>query len=295
MTELRKGVLFGAAAYTIWGIFPLFWPLLRPAGAFEILAHRIAWSLVVMALLMARLRNLDWLRAIGARRVGLLALAAALVSANWVTYIWAVNHQHVVETALGYFINPLISIILGVFFLGERVRRAQWLALGIAAAAVVILTIDYGRLPWIALTLACSFGLYGFVKKKAGVGALESLTVETGLLFLPALGYLLFLEHGSKGTFGHAPLAKDLLLASCGFITAIPLLCFAASANRVPLTMVGLLQYIAPTLQFLVGVVVMRGFGMVWTGLAIFAAESILHRRRAMQQPVPDYLSAVSK
>ncbi|WP_394840204.1 EamA family transporter RarD [Pendulispora rubella] len=293
MSELRKGVLFGICAYTSWGLFPLFWPLLKPAAAFEILAHRIVWSLVVMAILMARLRSLKWLRAIGMYRFRLLALAAGLVSVNWLTYIWAVNSHHVVETALGYFINPLVSVLLGVFFLGERVRRAQWAALGIAAIAVVVLTIDYGRLPWIALSLAFSFGLYGFVKKKAGVGALESLTVETGLLFLPALGYLLYVENTGHGTFGHVSGTKDLLLASCGILTAIPLLWFAAAANRVPLTSIGLLQYIAPTLQFLCGVVVMReempasrwmGFGLVWVGLAVFALESVFHRRRQMRQ-----------
>ncbi|WP_394840585.1 EamA family transporter RarD [Pendulispora brunnea] len=293
MSEQRKGVFFGIAAYMSWGLFPLFWPLLKPAAAFEILAHRIVWSLVVMVILMARLRSLNWLRAIGGRRIRMLALAAGLVSANWATYIWAVNHGHVVETALGYFINPLVSVLLGVFFLGERVRRAQWIALSIAAIAVVILTIDYGRLPWIALTLALTFGLYGFVKKKAAVGALESLTVETGLLFLPALGYLLYVDGTGHGTFGHVSTSKDLLLASCGVLTAVPLLWFAAAANRVPLTTVGLLQYIAPILQFLCGVVVMHedmpasrwaGFTLVWLGLAVFALESILHRRRQMQQ-----------
>jgi chloramphenicol-sensitive protein RarD len=271
----------------------LFWPLLKPAAAFEILAHRIVWSLLVMALLMARLRSLNWLRSIGGHRFRLLALAAALVSLNWATYIWAVNHGHVVENALGYFINPLVSVLLGVFFLGERVRRAQWIALSIAAIAVVVLTIDYGRLPWIAITLAITFGLYGFVKKKAGVGAFESLTIETGLLFLPALGYLLYIQSTGRGTFGHVSTSKDLLLASCGVLTAIPLTWFAAAANRVPLTTIGLLQYIAPTLQFLCGVVVMHedmrasrwaGFSLVWLGLAVFALESILHRRKQIRQ-----------
>ncbi len=293
MTDRRQGVLFGIAAYFIWGLFPLYWPLLRPAGAVEILAHRITWSLAFMVVLMVRLRSLDWLRTIGRRRFGLLAVAAALVSVNWGIYIWSVNHDHVVETALGYFINPLVSVMLGVVFLGERLRRLQWIAVGIAGGAVVVLTIDYGRLPWIAFGLAATFGLYGFVKKKAAVPALPSLSVETGLLFLPALGYLLFLEGDGTATFTHASLGKDALLVAGGVVTAVPLLCFAAAANRIPLTMIGLLQYIAPGLQFLCGVLAFHepmpasrwiGFALVWTGLAVFTLESAFHHRRHLKR-----------
>jgi chloramphenicol-sensitive protein RarD len=286
MSEGRRGALYGIAAYVIWGLFPLYWPLLRPAGAAEILAHRIVWSLVFTVLLASGLRAGRAFTGLDRRSFGLLALAAALVSVNWGTYIWGVNSGHVVETSLGYFINPLVSVMLGVAFLGERLRRGQWIAVAIVGAAVLVLTLDYGRLPWIALVLASTFGLYGFVKKVAGVPALASLTVETGLLFLPAAGYLLLLEARGAATFAHVSLAKDLLLAACGVITAIPLLFFAGAANRIPLTMLGLLQYIAPALQFLCGVVVFHeampasrwvGFALVWLGLAWFSLESALH------------------
>jgi len=295
MSERRRGALFGIAAYTLWGLFPLYWPLLRPAGAAEILAHRVVWSAAFMVVLMARLRSLEWLRALGRNRLGLLAIAAVLVSLNWGMYIWGVTHGHVVETSLGYFINPLVSVLLGVAFLGERLRRGQWIGVGIAAVAVVVLAIDYGRLPWLALGLASSFGLYGFVKKRAGVGALASLTVETGLLFLPALAYLVILETTGRATFTHVSTGKDLLMVAGGVITAVPLLCFAAAANRIPLTMLGILQYIAPGLQFLCGVVVFGeampasrwiGFALVWTGLAVFTVESMIHHRRSLQRAV---------
>ena len=288
MTERRRGVLFGITAYALWGLFPLYWPLLRPAGAVEILSHRVTWSLLFTLILMSRHRSFDWLRAIGWRRFGLLAIAATLVSVNWGIYIYGVNHGHVVETSLGYFINPLVSVILGVVFLGERLRRGQWIAVGLAAAAVLVLTVDYGRPPWIAIGLALTFGLYGFVKKKAAVAAVPSLTVETSLVFLPAVAYLVFLDAQGHGTFLHVSRAHDLLLVACGVVTAVPLLCFAAAANRVPLTTIGLLQYIAPVLQFLCGVVVFReampasrwiGFTLVWISLAVSSGESYLHHR----------------
>ncbi len=289
MSELRRGSLFAIAAYTIWGLFPLYWPLLQRAGAVEVVAHRIVWSLGLLVVVMALRGNLDGLRAIGARRFALLGLAAALVSVNWGVYVWAVTHHHVVETSLGYFINPLFSVLIGVAFLGERLRRGQWIAVGVAAAAVVVLTLDYGRPPWIALSLATSFGLYGFVKKKAGVGAAPGLTVETSLLFLPALGYLIFLETQGRAALGHVSTVNDLLLVLSGAITVIPLVCFAAAANRIPLSMMGMLQYIAPVLQFLCGVVVFReamplsrwlGFALVWLALVVFSVESAWTSRR---------------
>jgi chloramphenicol-sensitive protein RarD len=285
MGEHRRGTLHGIAAYAIWGLFPLYWPLLQPAGAVEILAHRIVWSLAFTVLLLYALRAAPALRALARRQVALLALAATFISVNWGIYIWAVNHGHVVETSLGYFINPLVSVMLGVAFLGERLRRGQWVAVVIAIVAVLVLTSDYGRVPWIALALAGTFGLYGFVKKKAGVPALAALTIETALLFLPALGYLAFLESRHAGTFGHAGALNTVLLAAAGVVTAIPLLSFASAANRVPLSLLGILQYIAPTLQFLCGVVVFHepmttsrwvGFALVWTSLAAFSLESLL-------------------
>ena len=293
MTEHRRGTLYGIAAYGMWGLFPLYWPHLKPAGAMEILAHRVVWSLVFSVFALLVLRGAGQVRQLGRRGLALLALAAVFVSLNWFIYIWAVNHGHVVETALGYFINPLVSVLLGVVFLGERLRRGQWIAVAIAASAVPVLAAGYGRLPWIALLLAGSFGMYGFVKKKAGTPALPSLTVETGLLFLPALGYLLVLQGRGEGSFGHGGPVLDLLLAACGVITALPLLCFAAAANRVPLSTLGLLQYLAPALQFLCGVLVFHeampwsrwvGFALVWLGLGCFTVEAALHRRRL---PVP--------
>jgi chloramphenicol-sensitive protein RarD len=287
MSERRRGALYGIAAYTSWGLFPLYWPLLRPAGAAEILAHRIVWSLAFTALLLAALRGRRAFADVDRRRLGLLAVATALVSVNWGTYIWAVNNGHVVETSLGYFINPLLSVLLGVLFLGERLRRGQWIAVAVAGAAVVVLGADYGRPPWIALTLATSFGLYGFVKKLAGVSALPSLTVETGLLFVPALAYLLVVEARGAATFAHVSVGTDLLFVTSGVITAIPLLFFAAAANRIPLTTLGLLQYIAPGLQFVCGVLAFHepmpasrwmGFALVWLGLAWFSVESALYR-----------------
>ena len=294
MSERRRGMLFGLAAYTMWGLFPLYWPLLRPASAVEILAHRIVWSLAFAVLLLGALRGFGALRGLGARRVALLTLAAAFLTVNWGVYIWAVNHGHVVETSLGYFINPLVSVMLGVVFLGERLRRGQWIAVAVAAGAVLVLALDYGRLPWIALALAGSFGLYGFVKKIAGVRALPSLAIETGLLFLPALGWLLQLHAAGTGTFGRLGAVQDTLLVACGAITAIPLLFFAAAANRVPLSTLGLLQYVAPTLQFLCGVLVFHeampasrwvGFALVWLGLGWFSAESALHRSALTRGP----------
>ena len=288
MTEQRRGNVYGLAAYAMWGLFLLSWPLLRPATAVEILAHRIVWSLVFTALLLSGLRGLADLRRLGRRGLSLLALAAVFVSVNWGIYIWAVNHGHVVETSLGYFINPLVSVMLGVVFLGERLRWSQWIAVAIAAAAVVVLTVDHGRPPWIALALAASFGLYGFVKKKAGVPALPSLTVETGILFPPALVYLVVLEARGAAAFGHAGATVSVLLAAGGVVTAVPLLCFAAAANRIPLSRLGLLQYVAPVLQFLCGVLVFHeampasrwlGFALVWLGLGWFTVESFMHAR----------------
>jgi len=202
VTEERRGFLYGFAAFGIWGIFPLYWPLLDPASAVEALAHRIVWSLVVVAFLVVVLRLRGRVVAVirDRRRLRLLAFAALLISANWVTYIWGVMNEHVVETALGYFINPLVLVLLGVLVLGERLRRWQWVGLAIAAAGVVELTVDYGRLPYVALVLACTFGTYGLLKKKAAVGAVEGLAVETALLAPLAAAYLVVLQMQAAAT-----------------------------------------------------------------------------------------------
>lgn len=272
-------------------MFPLYWPLLEPAGAVEILAHRVVWTLGVSAVLLTTQRRWGWIAGLrhNPRPLWLLAPAAALIAVNWGTYIWGVNNDHVVETSLGYFINPLITVLFGVLLLGERLRRVQWGALGLGTAAVVVLTVDYGRPPWIALTLAFSFGCYGLCKKAAGVGAVESLAVETAVLFLPALGYLGWLTVAGQSTFAQESFGHADLLVLAGPITAVPLLFFGAAARRLPLSVLGLLQYLAPVLQFLFGVLVFHepmptvrlvGFALVWTALVLLTAESVRHQRR---------------
>ncbi|MEO3869632.1 EamA family transporter RarD [Nonomuraea sp. B12E4] len=292
MPDLRRGVLFGIAAYTMWGLFPLYWPLLKPSGAVEILAHRMAWSLVAVVAVLALRRHWSWVRELARQpaKLALLAVAAVVVTVNWGTYIYAVNSGHVVESALGYFINPLVSVLFGVVLLRERLRPLQWAAVGFGALAVLVLTLDYGRLPWIALTLAVSFGVYGLVKKRANVAATEALAVETLVLLLPALGYLVFLQADGQATFGHHGVWHALLLVGAGVITAVPLICFGAAAIRVPLSTMGLLQYIAPVLQFAVGVLIAKetmpssrwiGFSIVWLALAIFTYDSFRAARAA--------------
>ena len=289
MDEQRRGVVFGTGAYLLWGLFPLFWPLLRPAGAVEVLAHRIAWSMVFVAALLLVRRRWSWVRELGGRRLALLAVAATVVSVNWGLYIWGVSTERVVETSLGYFINPLVSVLLGVGLLGERMRRGQWAALGLGAVAVVVLAVDYGRPPWLALTLAVTFATYGLIKKQIGVGAMESMGTETALLCVPAVGYLGWLAATGGSTFGAEGAGHALLLVATGPITAVPLLLFAGAARRLPLSVLGQLQYLAPVLQFAVGVLVFRepmpparlaGFALVWLALAVFAAEGVRHSRR---------------
>lgn len=297
MPESRKGLLYGVAAYALWGAFPLYWPLLKPAGAGEVLAHRVLWSCVSLGILVLALRKRDEVAAIWAqpRARRLLILAAAVVSLNWLTYIWAVNNGYVVESSLGYFINPLVTVLLGIVILGERLRPLQWAALAVAAIAVAILTLDYGRPPWVALVLACSFGTYGLAKKLAGVGALPSLTFETMLTAPLAAGYLAWLgSHGSlsltTGGAGHAA-----LLLSTGIVTIVPLLFFSAAAVRVPMVTLGLLQYLAPVLQFLLGVYWFHepmpagrwvGFVLVWAALVVFTVDAA-HQWRRVHRPVP--------
>ncbi|AQZ67323.1 Protein rarD [[Actinomadura] parvosata subsp. kistnae] len=287
MPDLRRGVFYGIAAYTMWGLFPLYWPLLKPSGAVEILAHRMVWSLVVVAVALAVRRHWSWVKAIVRQpaKLALLTVAAIVVTVNWGTYIYAVNTGHVVESALGYFINPLVNVLFGVVLLRERLR----VAVGFGALAVLVLTLDYGRLPWIALTLAFSFGIYGLVKKRANVAATESLAVETLVLLLPALGYLVYLQVTGGSTFGTQGPGHIALLVGAGVITALPLLCFGAAAIRVPLSTIGLLQYIAPILQMVCGVVIAKevmpssrwiGFSIVWLALIIFTYDSLRAARR---------------
>jgi len=289
----RPGLLLGFAAYAIWGAFPLYFPLLEPSAPVEILAHRIVWSALTMALLVVVVSRARTLRAMlrDRRTTLLLVVAAATITANWGTYIYGVNSERVVETSLGYFINPLVTVLMGVLILGERLRPLQWVALGIGFVAVSVLTWDYGRLPWVALVLAFSFGTYGLAKKSAGVGAVESLTFETALIAPFALGYLAWLGAAGDARFAGDGWGHVLLLASSGIVTAIPLLCFSGAATRISMTSLGLLQYLAPIIQFSLGVTVLGehmpserwiGFGLVWLALALFTAEALHARRRQL-------------
>ena len=275
-------------------MFPLYWQLLESAGAVEILAQRIVWSALVMVLVVAAWRRTDQVRAIlRDRRVTLLlVLAAITISSNWVTYIWGVNNGRVVETSLGYYINPLVTVLMGVAILGERLRALQWAAMALAAVAVVVLTVDYGRPPWVALVLAFSFGTYGLTKKQADVGAVESLTFETLLILPLALGWIAWLGASGASTFGTGGVGRMLLFAATGIVTAVPLLLFGAAAIRVSMVSLGLLQYLAPTIQFVLGVTVFGedmtpgrwiGFGLVWVALSVFTVEALNHHRRQLR------------
>jgi chloramphenicol-sensitive protein RarD len=300
--EQRKGLLYGSAAYLLWGVFPLYFPLVKPAGTIEILAMRMVWSLVVMLLVLRLGSGFDGLRAVVAnrRQLRLLSLAALFISFNWGTYIFGVNTGHVVETSLGYFINPLLTIVLGVVVLHERLRIAQWVAVGIGAVAVLVIAVDYGRPPWIALVLAVSFGMYGFCKKQADVGAVDSLTVETGVQFIPALIAIGVIAGQGNLVFGTRA-DTSALLVGLGVITVIPLLFFAAGTRRLPLSVVGLLQYLAPVLQFSVGVGIRHeslpgaeliGFCLVWLALIVLTVDGLRSQRASRQ--LADCAEAVS-
>jgi chloramphenicol-sensitive protein RarD len=262
--------------------------------ALEILAHRMVWSLAFVLVVLTYRRRWAWLKpALHSKRTLLTFLATgAILSLNWFTYIWAVNAGFIVEASLGYFINPLVNVLLGVVFLQERMRRWQWTAVALAAAGVLYLTIRYGSLPWISLTLAFSFGTYGLLRKTASLEALEGLGMDTAVMFLPAIGYLIYLELAGQGSFGHVTWTTSLLLVLAGVITAVPLWLFALGARRVTLVTLGLLQYIAPTLQFLIGVFVydepfsraqLIGFSLIWLALVLYSTESVLNARRKRQ------------
>ena len=263
----------------------------------EILAHRVVWSLVVVLAVLAVQRSWTWVRPLLADRPSLvrLGLAAVLIAGNWCLYIYGVTNEHVVETSLGYFINPVVTVLIGVLVLAERLRPVQWVAITLGALAVVVLTVDYGRPPLIALGLAFSFAGYGLLKKQVGarVGAVHSLTVETAVLVLPAVAWLVWLESQGDGQLGHSGVGHGLLLASAGLVTAVPLLLFAAAARRVPLSVLGMLQYLAPILQFLTGVLLYRepmpasrlaGFTLVWAALLLLTGDSLHNRQRVRRR-----------
>nr|MDT0661386.1 EamA family transporter RarD [Micromonospora sp. DSM 115978] len=292
MSPVRRGYLLGLGAYAIWGFMPLYIRLLRPAGSAEILAHRVLWSAVFIAVVLTVARNWGFLRALLRRpwAVAGIITAAALIAVNWGTYIYGVNSDRVVETALGYFINPLVVVLLGVTVLRERLRAAQWIALGVGAVAVAVLTVDYGRLPYLALTLALSFGAYGLVKKRLGLPAAEGMFVESAIVALPGLGYLGWLAWRGDPTFGQVSLTHTGLLILAGAVTAVPLMLFAGAANRLPLTALGILQYTAPVMQLGLGVLVfhepmpatrLAGFALVWLALIVFTFDGVRHARRS--------------
>ncbi|MBS1964300.1 MAG: EamA family transporter RarD [Chloroflexi bacterium SZAS-1] len=283
---MKRGMWYATGAYIAWGFLPVFWKSLHGIPALEILSHRVAWGLVVALVLLAVRGRQPWIGAVVHNRRTMLTFVAtaALLSLNWFVYIWAVNAGYIVETSLGYFINPLVNVLLGRIFLNERLRTGQAVAIAIAFAGVLYLTVQYGALPWIALVLAGSFAGYGLLRKTAALGSLEGFTLETMLLFLPALGYLLYREAQGVGAFGHAGLGTTLLLMCAGVVTAVPLLLFAAGARRISFTLVGILQYIAPTIQFLLGVLVygehldmsrLIGFMIIWAALAVYTLEGL--------------------
>lgn len=296
MSERRRGLIYGLSAYLLWGLFPLYFPLLDPTPPIEILAHRIVWSLLVLVVVLLVARRWSWIKPLlhDRRRMLLLPAAAVTIALNWGVYIYGVNSEQVVQTSLGYFINPLVSVLFGVVLLKERLRPPQWAAVGLGAFAVVVLTIDYGGLPLIALTLAVSFGTYGLIKKTLDMGAVESLSAETAILAPVAFIYLAFLASTDSSAFVTEGPQMAVLLASLGVITVVPLLFFGASATRIPLTWIGLLQYTAPVLQFLIGVYVYNepmpasrwiGFALVWSALVILAIDSLIAVRRGRARP----------
>jgi len=289
LSKNKLGLLFGISAYSLWGAFPLYWPLLEPANPLEIVSHRAVWTLVFCFIVLAATKALkSTLVTLKRPTVAVkLFLSSLLISINWLVYIWATNNQHVVEASLGYYINPLIIIGFGVIFLKEKMRPLQWAAVSIATIGVLVLTFDYGRLPWIALALALSWGSYGLIKKQLGLGALEGLAIETFISSFFYLAYLIYIGNQGTGQFGHS-WGLTALLISAGAVTAIPLLLFNGSTNRLPFTTIGLLQYITPTLQFSIGVWVLNedmptarwiGFLIIWAALVTLAIDLIRSSR----------------
>lgn len=295
MNKDRLGLLFGVSAYSLWGLFPLYWPLLEPANPLEIVSHRAVWTVAFCVIILALTKSLKSTLATFKRKHVAVRLFATsfLISINWLVYIWATNNGHVVEASLGYYINPIIMIAMGVILLHEKMRKMQWISIAIASTGVLVLTIDYGRLPWIAIALALSWGSYGFIKKTLGLGALEGLAIETMISSVPYLGYLIFLGSQGKGQFGQGILITTLMI-SAGAVTAIPLLLFNGATTRLPFTIIGLLQYITPTLQFGLGVWVLHedmpaarwaGFMIIWVALVILATD-LFRSNRAVNNSI---------
>ncbi|MFL6710176.1 MAG: EamA family transporter RarD [Massilia sp.] len=290
---MRTGIIYATLAFLCWGLFPLYFHALDDVPAGQILAHRVLWSLLFLLLVLTVRRQWKWIPEIMRRPkvVAFFAASALLLSVNWLIYIWSVNHGHVIDASLGYFINPLVNVMLGYLVLGERLRRLQWAAIAVAAAGVLWLTWQAGSVPWIALALAATFGGYGLLRKTASLGALEGLAFETMLLFPLAVAYVVWLTMHGANVFITTPSGSTRwLLVAAGPITAIPLLMFAAGARRIPMAVLGMLQYIGPTIQFLLGVWLFHevftvdslvGFSLIWGALALYAAEGLWRARSA--------------
>ena len=299
MTKFNKGLLFGVSAYLIWGLLPLYWKLVEDAGAYEILAHRGIWSLLLCIFLLTIRKQIKsaFQMVRSSRTLSLLLLASGLLTVNWGVYIWSVTVNRVVEAALGYYITPLINVTFGVFLLREKLRKLQWTAVGLAAVGVVILTVGYGALPWIALVLSISWGSYSVIKKSLNLGALETLSVETFFAFFPNLIYLILIERNGTAEFG-SNLTTSLLLFGAGAATVVPLLLFNGSTTRLPLSTVGLLQYITPTIMFFIGIFInnedisptkIAGFFFIWIALA-FLSRDLYKSSRAINNSVTEVL-----
>ena len=298
-SEHSIGLINGFIAYIIWGAVVLYWPYLAPAQPLEILAHRVLWSLLFVAVILIYQKRIVSLRVVlkNPRLMKLLTMASLLIGFNWGLFIWATMNDHVLDSSLGYYITPLLNVALGVFFFKEKLRRMQWIAIGIAAFAVLFITIALGVLPWVALSLATSFAVYGYVKKLANVEALESLMIETLILTPVAIGYLIWLQFNGGSTFLAYGLDHTLWMASSGIVTAIPLLAFGVAITRLPLTTIGMLQYIGPTVQFFVGIWVMQepmpqerfiGFAITWVALVILTVDALRNRRNVNKSLVAE-------
>jgi chloramphenicol-sensitive protein RarD len=295
---MNRGVWNALTVYIMWGFFPIYWKLLDDVPALQVIGHRVGWSFILLMTVILFTKQWKEFRSVALKPnvIGMYAIAGILLSVNWLIYVWGVNSGFIVETSLGYFINPLISVLLGVIFLHERLRTIQWIPIGLAAAGVLYLTVTYGRLPWIAVSLAFSFGIYGLVKKLAPLGSLYGLTLETALVFPMAFVYLAFVQSTGTGAFLQNSLLTDILLIGTGIVTSVPLLLFASAVRQIPLTMIGILQYIAPTLQFLIGIFLYHepfdqsrliGFSLVWLALIVFWVENYFANRVPVQ-PIPE-------
>ena len=297
--EAAQGVLYGFTAYIIWGIVPIYWPLLQPAGAIEILAHRVIWSLVVLLAFLAVKKRIKRALAIfkDSKKLGILTVASIFIAVNWGLFIWASVSGRILDSSLGYYINPLFSIGLGVLLLKEKLRKLQWLAIGIATIAILYLSLTLGSPPYVALSLAFTFSIYGYLKKRANVESIDSLTVETLILVPLAVGYLIYLTAIGQSSFGVNGTDHALWLASAGIITAIPLALFGAAAIRIPLSTLGFIQYVGPTLQFLIGLYMFNepmprdrfiGFALTWLAIAVISYDALRNRSKVTKEYVPD-------